>query len=615
MDNWVEEFEKRNGRKPTAAEVQAYEVAQKSASAGVTPVQPIVGSDQTTQSRPVSATTGQAKQSPQQPQTNLAADGNQTSQTVQPIPNIVNAQPAQNTVDIQQTQNTANAQSAQNAANTPQTPPVNATANAQLTQNTVNTQQTQNAANTAPSQNTVNTARTQQANATVNAQLNTAGGPQQQQATAQNTDMAQQNFAQTAAPQKPALPAAKRKNFFLSPLGITIMAVAVLLIAFVTTGFLTSTSRNSLRNKYNEAVKNNDTKALLALFPKKQTESRFADVGAKELIKSNKSFEDIEKASSNDNFSITEGKHLLFFKNYSLNASTTIIGKGNAPKDGTLTIGDRKVDDNDFKTAFFPGTYKIKLKVKNEFGKAEFTTEVKAGNSKAASLNFDIEDSYVNLPAGPDSIKVSLDRKETDITLSDKSQKIGPLERDRNGRSPQRRLTLNGEYGGVKIDEVGLDQMESDYDKFSMDGKDMLPVAWLADNFDLKKLNPYVKAFAEDWYKAGHKKSKEGLDTLDSLAEETELPDIFADSKYIKNEYKGVEVSKYNPYTAYVGYDNNLYLVANFEIKYTSKLNKSPVTDTIAMFQPCEIVFRLEKDGKMTAIRDFRQAKRDSQNS
>lgn len=169
----------------------------------------------------------------------------------------------------------------------------------------------------------------------------------------------------------------KRRDLIALALAIVVILVGGTLL--VKTRLVTS--KTQLSERLSTAVEKQDSKLFLKQFDKESQVSRFANLGAKGVLKDwqkNATISDKEIGNRlvNDKniagaeyyyqFSVQTRTKFLFFKDYYMSASLTKIKPDADIKKAETTVNKQKVKVSDFNDEFFPGKYHFDSKLKQD---------------------------------------------------------------------------------------------------------------------------------------------------------------------------------------------------------------------------------------------------------
>lgn len=141
------------------------------------------------------------------------------------------------------------------------------------------------------------------------------------------------------------------------------------------------TSQQKLAENISTALQKQDSKLFLKQFDDNSKKSRFSNLGAKGVLKDWKNNSNLtpkeiaEKiinnkyvpgAEYNYQFSTHKRTRFGFFDDYYLSAKLTKVDPSPYVKDSKTKVNGKTVDNNDFKTGFFPGEYNFESTYKED---------------------------------------------------------------------------------------------------------------------------------------------------------------------------------------------------------------------------------------------------------
>lgn len=141
------------------------------------------------------------------------------------------------------------------------------------------------------------------------------------------------------------------------------------------------TSKEELASNVAKSVETQNSQLFLAQFDRESKVSRFADIGAKSVLKDWKKHATISdkeigqrlvtdrKVSGSEydyQFSVQKQTRFLFFKSYYLSAGLTRLKPDANSKKSTITLNKKSFKNRDFEVEFFPGTYSFYSELKQD---------------------------------------------------------------------------------------------------------------------------------------------------------------------------------------------------------------------------------------------------------
>ncbi|GAA3601991.1 hypothetical protein [Secundilactobacillus similis] len=196
----------------------------------------------------------------------------------------------------------------------------------------------------------------------------------------------------------------KRRDLIALVLAIVVILVGGTLL--VKTRLVTSKAQ--LANQVTTAVEKQDSKLFLKQFDKESKVSRFADLGAKSVLKDWKKHatispeeigqrvvadKSISGADNDYRFFVQKKTRFLFFKSYYLRAGLTRLKPDQNSKDGKIKVNGQTVQLSDFDDGFFPGIYDFvtKLKINGIKYSNDYDYSL-TGNSATFAFDFEFDD-------------------------------------------------------------------------------------------------------------------------------------------------------------------------------------------------------------------------------